>query len=103
MMSLELRSLPSLVQVTWGNGSPFTLTFSSKREPSTMSRFGFKPLRNEGGHIKESSGGKANSLVVLRDRLPPVESDLRYAFCFGFLPKRASAASLADPAAAGGS
>jgi hypothetical protein len=62
-----------------------------------ISMFGFNPLKKEGGHMSESSGGSANSLVVLRDRFPPVESDLLYAFCFGFLSKRASAASFANP------
>ena len=37
------------------------------------------PVKNEGGHIRESSGGKASSLVWPRDLPPPtelVESDL---------------------------
>jgi hypothetical protein len=61
---------------------------SSRRVPSMISMFGFNPLKNEGGHMSESSGGSANSLVVLRDRFPPVESDLLYAFCFGFFVQK---------------
>merc|ERR1719276_39220 len=79
IISDELMALPSFVQVTCGSGSPLTWTDNSILLPSLISRDGFKPVKNEGGHIRESSGGKASSLVWPRDLPPPtelVESDL---------------------------
>merc|ERR1719384_1570202 len=61
--SLEEIGLPSFIQETCGSGSPFTWTFSSILEPSLMESSGFSPVRKEGGHIRESSGGRASSLV----------------------------------------
>lgn len=51
-----------------------TDTSSSKLDPSLTTISGLRPVKNEGGHINESSRGKASSLVALRDRLRPVES-----------------------------
>jgi hypothetical protein len=95
-----------LSQVTCGSGSPFTWTFNSSLEPSLRDCSGLSPVRNEGGHIKESSGSRASSLVCPRDRTEFVESDLLYALCFLPLPPevRASATSAADtPFVLGGS
>ncbi len=52
------------------------------------------PVRNVGGHIRESSAGSASSFVADLD-LFPVESDRRYAFIFFFAPPLARASSRA--------
>ena len=79
MISLEVMGLPSFIHETWGSGSPLTWTLSSSLDPSLMERSGLSPVRNDGGHIRESSGSRASSLVWPRDLAPPtelVESDL---------------------------
>jgi len=69
---------------------------------------GLRPVRKDGGHIKESSGSRASSFVCPRDRAPTefVESDLLYALSFLPFPPdvRASATSAAlTPLVFGGS
>merc|ERR1719384_2977565 len=62
--SLEEIGLPSFIQETCGSGSPFTWTFSSILEPSLMDSSGLSPVRKDGGHIRESSGGRASSYLL---------------------------------------
>ena len=72
MAGVEERGAPSLVQVTWGSGSPFTVTLSSMAEPSATLCSGLRPVTKLGGHMRESSGGRASSLVAERERVPPL-------------------------------
>jgi len=56
---------------------------------------GLSPVKKDGGHINESSGGRASSFVCPRDLVPTelVESDLLYALSFLPLPPDASASA----------
>ena len=48
-----------------------TCTLSSILAPSLTLRSGLRPATKEGGHMRESSGGRASSLVAEREREPP--------------------------------